>query len=133
MRRQDDDLELRLLGARAPHERHAIHDGHAEIGDEDVEALGFQPADRGGAVGRLLHVVTVRFQCLGQERAHALVVVDHQDAGHQSSVRAAVQGITTLNSAPPSGCVYAVTAPPCSSTMRLATARPSPVPWARVV
>ena len=99
MCRQDDDLELRLLGARAPHERHAIHDGHAEIGDEDVEALGFQPADRGGAVGRLLHVVTVRFQCLGQERAHALVVVDHQDAGHRS----AVQGITTRNSAPPSG------------------------------
>ena len=129
VRGQHDDLDLGLLGARASHERHAVEAGHLEIGDDDVEALGFEPADRGGAVGRLLHVVTVRLQRLGQERADALVVVDHQDAGHRS----AAQGITTRNSAPPSGCVCAVTAPPCSSTMRRATARPSPVPWARVV
>ncbi len=47
-----------------------------------MEALLAQPGQRLDAIGRLDHGVPVHLQGVGDEAAHADLVVDHQDAGH---------------------------------------------------
>ena len=59
---------------------HAGDAGHAEIGDDEMEAAGLDdPHRRLAAVGRLDLIALLRQQA-GQGQPHALFVVDDEDA-----------------------------------------------------
>ncbi|MEZ4427874.1 MAG: hypothetical protein R3A51_09340 [Nannocystaceae bacterium] len=77
---QDDDGDLGVLGADAPQEAHPVEVGHAQVGDEHARRPRGDPRERLDAVGGGLDVVTRQLEGFGQEAAHALLVVDDEDA-----------------------------------------------------
>ena len=76
-RRDHDDADVVAL-AQVARERQPVFAGQADVEQDEVgqRALDLR-AHRVAAVGRA-HVVAVPAQVLGEQRAHARVVVDHQ-------------------------------------------------------
>ena len=83
VRREHDDLQLRLRAPHPPQELHPVEARHLQISHEDVKLAREETAMRGLPVARLLHLVPRRLQRFGEEAADVVVVVDHQDARHE--------------------------------------------------
>ena len=76
------DLDLGLLGADPAQQRHAVEPGHAEIGDQEIEALPREAVGRVGAVDRLGHHMALLGEGVREEFPQALLVVGYQNPGH---------------------------------------------------
>ena len=102
----------------------AVHAGHLQVGDDDVDRPLGQPAERFDGAGARGDVVAGVAQHVGHGFAGRGVVVDHQHAesivvswryascGGSHRLR---RGILIVNAAPPSGQFIAVTVPPWAS------------------
>ena len=112
--------------AEFPQKRDAIHLGHADVAEDQIEWLGF----RCRALERTLSILLRRdgVTGVGQEQPETLAqagfIVHDQDALHSASAI----GKNNLNAAPPSRAVSTHTTPPMSKTDLATMARPRPVP-----
>ena len=73
--RPDPLLDLGLFRANLAEQRHAIHPGHLEIGDHQIEAAFLEELRGGAAVGRLHAVVAVELERVAHEFADTGFVV----------------------------------------------------------
>ena len=106
--------------------RHAVERRACEIGDHQVEAARVEQRRARPRRPRRCATSCPSSSSASARNCAARLVVGDQDARHQ--VLALERGARCGSSAPPPGALPAVIVPPCSSTMRRATARPSPVP-----
>jgi hypothetical protein len=112
------------------HEREPVHVRHLPVGDDDVGAALVERGQRGSAVVAHLARVAGATERGGHHLGHARLVVDDE---HPRRVAHAAAGRRMVKHAPPPGRSPTSMRPPCASTIWRATARPSPVPFGRVV
>jgi len=79
VRRQDQHRERRIVRERLLEQLDAVHPGHLQVGDHEVDGFLLQARKRLGAAVGAGHGVPLFLQEHAQEAAHALLVVDHQD------------------------------------------------------
>ena len=116
---------------RRAQDREAVHPGHAQVGDHDVEAPGGEPSQRLAAVLGAHHGVAVELQHLDDHLAELRLVVRHQHARHGLLPRPPRGGCAARTSPPGRSRSTSSRVPPWRATIRLAMARPSPRPPAR--
>ena len=76
-----DHHDVRRLGQRhhAADQVEAVHLGHPQVGDDQVEPVGARELEAGRGARRRLDLEPRVLELLGQQVAHRLVVLDDQD------------------------------------------------------
>ena len=87
--RHQQDRELRMIARGRQRERNAVHDRHADIGEQELECapLARQQIERLGAVVRGRHAVTVHDERTRDEAAQRLFVLGDQNPCHGTLTR----------------------------------------------
>jgi hypothetical protein len=117
----------------------AVEPGHFRIAENQIVRALAEHLERHGAVVGDRDLVPVALQCLGQGGGDVGLVVDDQDRlpaiggnGRAPPLRRPARGTTTgsssRNVAPCPTSLSTVMVPPCSSSVRRQSDRPSPVP-----
>ena len=145
---QGDERDVLAAGAGAyqPAGLVAVEDGHAEVEEDQLRAVGVDQVERLLPVVGDLHLVAHRREQRGQavgavgqvvddEHALALGVAASGDGGSggAAGLTSSWTGSRTVNSLPwPSPALRAQISPPCISTRLFVSDRPMPSPpWAR--
>ena len=125
-----DDRQLRVLGANLLQEVDAAGLRHLEVGEDQVEArraeLLARLAGVGGAGGLEPHALDHDLQ----RAPHAAVVVDDEHSLHAAT---SATGSLTSKTVPRPGSLRSETLPRCALTTRSTKASPRPVPSSRPV
>src|SRR5262249_21332134 len=136
---QDDERDVGGDALQAGDEVDAVAVGEPEVEDGGVRQRGAEAGLGVAAARRLLDPVAVGLEEAADAGTQARLVV-HQ--GHRAlphpapssfPAHAPLRGSFTLSAAPPPGRLGAWMRPPWSSTIRAASANPSPVPPCRRV
>src|SRR5262249_60607627 len=103
---------------------------HAQVGDDQVEAVALHQIDGILAAVGERHVVAGLLQRDAQEIPHAPFVVDDEHArnGHRVTTVPVAAGRTTTTLVPPPLPLRTLTPPPRSRTIRRARESPTPLP-----
>ena len=80
---EDDQADGELLSPDLGQELKPSHDGHSQIGDDEVEVAGVEPRHRGVAVGHGLDLVPVFLQDIAEVFPIDELVVDDENPSHQ--------------------------------------------------
>src|SRR5690606_10120764 len=110
----------------------AVHAGHAHVEERRLELERLVLTQGQERRGEHRHLEALQPEQLGEVRGELDVVVeDEHSARHSGALVASKTRITKR--APPEGGCSTSRVPWCRSTMRLQSARPSPLPVLRVV
>jgi hypothetical protein len=138
VRGDDDAGQARDLRGDAFDELLPVGARHAQVGEHQVRRFAARLFEALGAIASDAHLVAQALDGLDEELTGEVVVVDDEDLVDRHGWiqdRLGRVGITRAMEAPPSGPWSGTmrTRPPWSAAMRSTSARPRPVPSARVV
>ena len=82
----EDDREGRLQLPEVSHQLEAVHAGHADVTDDDVEREAATRLERRGAAGRELAPRVAPAEDVGDGERHLVIVIDdeHRSIGHDA-------------------------------------------------
>ncbi len=121
MPRDEDDRDVGVDLAHAPQQRHAVHAGHADVGDDDAVEGGADEIERALGGGEVTHLQSRKIQRLRRRPSQFVFIVDEENEGCVHSAASRRAGLaapsSTTKTAPPPEWFETDSDPPKSLTM----------------